>query len=86
MIRFHLDFLRNIDTRGELFYEEKFIRNAVRRYEYVWIPLVHKLTSDDSTISDLDIAPPLGMFHIFVSFQLKPVLFFEIVEIQNYIT
>ena len=28
----------------------------------MWIPLVHKLTSDDSTISDLDLAPPLGMF------------------------
>ena len=61
MIRFHLDFLRNIDARGELFYDEKFIQNAIRRYEYVWIPLVHKLTSDDSTISDFDIAPPLGM-------------------------
>ena len=61
MIRFHLDFLRNIDARGELFYDEKFIQNAIRRYEYVWIPLIHKLTCDDSTISDFDIAPPLGM-------------------------
>ena len=61
MIRYHLDFLRNIDARGELFYDEGFIRNAIRRYEYVWIPLVHKLTSSDTSISDKDLAPPLGM-------------------------
>ena len=60
LIRYQLDFLKNIDARGELFYDERFIRNAIRRYEYVWIPLVHKLTNDDPTINDLDLAPPLG--------------------------
>ena len=65
LIRYQLDFLRNIDARGELFYDEKFIRNAIRRYEYVWIPLVQKLTSDDPTISDLDLAPPLGTISIY---------------------
>ena len=55
-----LDFLKNIDVRGELFYEESFITNAIRRYENLWIPLVHKLISQDNSVDELDLGPPLG--------------------------
>ena len=66
LIRYQLDFLKNIDVRGELFYEESFIRNAIRRYENLWIPLVHKLISQDNSVDEFDLAPPLGK-KIFVS-------------------
>ena len=58
--------LKNIDVRGELFYEESFIRNAIQRYEHLWIPLVHKLISEDNSVDEFDLAPPLGK-KIFVS-------------------
>ena len=66
LIRYQLDFLKNIDVRGELFYEESFIRNAIRRYENLWIPLVHTLISQDNSVDEFDLAPPLGK-KIFVS-------------------
>ena len=66
LIRYQLDFLKNIDIRGELFYDESFIRNAIRRYEHLWIPLVHKLISQDNEVDEFDLAPPLGK-KIFVS-------------------
>ena len=66
LIRYQLEFLKNIDVRGELFYEESFIRNAIQRYEHLWIPLVHKLISEDNSVDEFDLAPPLGK-KIFVS-------------------
>ena len=66
LIRYQLEFLKNIDVRGELFYEESFIRNAIRRYEHLWIPLVHKLISEDNSVDEFDLAPPLGK-KIFIS-------------------
>ena len=60
LIRYQLEFLKNIDVRGELFYEESFIRNAIQRYEHLWIPLVHKLISQDNSVEEFDLAPPLG--------------------------
>ena len=60
LIRYHLVFLRKIDDRGELFYEETFIENAIRRYEHIWIPFVHTVTTKDDCIKDEDLAPPLG--------------------------
>ena len=60
LVRYQLEFLKNIDVPGELFYQESFIRNAIRRYEHLWIPLVHKLISQDNSVDEFDLAPPLG--------------------------
>ena len=70
LVRFHLDFLKNIDGRSELFYDELFIRNGIRRYEHVWIPFVHKVTLSHPSMKDTDLAPPLGKKLVIISFFL----------------
>ena len=54
----YLDFLHLVDGEGDSFYNEKFVRNAIRRYEDCWIPLIQQASSCYD--GDLDLAPPLG--------------------------
>jgi hypothetical protein len=56
----HLDFLQNIDHRGDKFYDDHFVRNAIRRYEQFWIPFILEVSDDFD--DDLKYAPPLGKF------------------------
>ncbi len=63
-VKSHLTFLKNVDDRGGSFYDEKFVRNALRRYEQFWIPFIQKFSSGYD--EDLDFAPPFGKteFHL----------------------
>lgn len=71
-VKHELDFLNNIDARGKQFYDEHFIRNALRRYEAFWIPLVAKLSSSDPEWDDLQVAPPLDVHWVWHVHMLAP--------------
>ena len=58
----NLEFLKEIDDNGHLFYEESYVRNSIRRYERFWIPMIIKLS--DNEIDDLLYEPPLGKYFI----------------------
>ena len=56
----HLEFLARIDELGEdKFYCDKFVLNAIRRYERFWVPFM--LTMSESFEDDLNYVPPLGI-------------------------
>lgn len=60
LIANELEFLAKIDKRGEEFYyNDAWIRNAIRRYETCWIPFIKAKCAGDSS-KDMDYAPPLG--------------------------
>ena len=54
-----LEFLSSVDSQGDVYYDESAVRNAVRRYERCWIPLIKEL-EDEEEHDDLEWAPPMG--------------------------
>ncbi len=39
-VRAHLAFLRDIDEKSDLLHQREVVKNAIRRYEKFWLPLV----------------------------------------------
>ena len=72
-IKYELDFLNNIDGRGKQFYDKFFIKNALRRYEHFWIPLVAKCSKNNEDWNDLSVAPPLDVHWVWHVHMLSPV-------------
>ena len=55
----HLKFLKKIDDDGHnKYYQERFVHNAIRRYEKFWIPFVLQYSNNHK--DDLLYQPPLG--------------------------
>ena len=70
----HIKFLKKIDQNGlHTFYTEDFVRNAVRRYENFWIPLVLKLS--DNYEDDFNYAPPLDVHWVWHVHMLAPLTY-----------
>ena len=65
VVKYELDFLQDIDGRGQLFYDPEFIKNAWRRYEKCWLPFVQGH-------SDGDVAPPLDVHWVWHVHMLAP--------------
>ena len=74
MIRHHLDFLREVDARGALFYDADFVANSVRRYELFWVPLALATVEVDSSScsGEEDIMPPLDVHWVWHVHMLAP--------------
>ena len=72
VIRHHLDFLREVDARGALFYDADFVANSVRRYELFWVPLVVDSCSGEEE-EEADIMPPLDVHWVWHVHMLAPV-------------
>ena len=68
-----MDFLREVDARGALFYDADFVANSVRRYEVFWVPLVvGNSCSDGVEEEEKDIMPPLDVHWVWHVHMLAP--------------
>ena len=68
---YELDFLGRIDRDGHLYYNEEFLKVAIKRYEKYWLPLLASLS--DSNSEDLMYAPPLDVHWVWHVHMLAPV-------------
>ena len=65
-----LNFLKQVDSFG-FYYNEGFLRRAVKRYEKYWLPLLAKLSSNP--MDDINFAPPLDIHWVWhVSRLIRP--------------
>ena len=67
-----MDFLREVDARGALFYDADFVANSVRRYEVFWVPLVQVDSSCSGVEEEKDIMPPLDVHWVWHVHMLAP--------------
>jgi hypothetical protein len=73
------NFLRMIDRKAPILYEEDIVRNAIRRYETCWLPLqvrawVHQLVIifGQAARRDPNIIPPLDVHWVWHCHMLSP--------------
>ena len=70
----HLKVLKLIDSQGQdKFYQENYVRNSIRRYETIWLPLITKLSNNFE--DDLNYAPPLDVQWVWQVHMLAPCLY-----------
>lgn len=68
---FELDFLKMVDDKRSLYYDEGFIARSIVRYEKFWIPFLASVS--DSSGKDLDFAPPVDIHWVWHVHMLAPV-------------
>jgi hypothetical protein len=82
---FELDFLRNIDSNRDKYYNADYVEISIRRYEKYWLPLLAELTPQQPTAdtknetpgkkvpNKFQYAPPLDIHWVWHVHMLGPV-------------
>ena len=79
---YELEFLKNVDFEGNLYYNAEYLEISIRRYEHYWLPLLASLTpetdtppggSTNSPGMKMTYAPPMDIHWIWHVHMLAPV-------------
>ncbi len=75
----HIAFLQDVDERSEILYRSDVVKNAIRRYEKMWLPLLVKYSHDLAKYSGdtLLLDPPLDVHWIWHVHMLCPRKYIE---------
>lgn len=68
---YELDFLKMVDDKRNVYYNDEFLTRSIVRYEKYWIPFLAEVS--DNSGKDLDFAPPVDIHWVWHVHMLAPV-------------